>query len=178
MYLRSAGSANGSGGNGVLSLVPPDDDPADSFLYDPANPVPTVGGRTLFYHPRLGPPGVFDQARVEERDDVLVYTSARLSTPLAIAGPLAVKLYAASSCVETDFTAKLVDVAPSGFRANIAEGIIRARYRTDFAQETLLTPGEPTEFDIDLWASPIFSASATACGSRSVAATSRATTAT
>jgi uncharacterized protein len=151
MYLRSAGSSNSSRGNGVLDTKAPNNDPADSFAYDPANPVPTVGGRTLFYHPQLGPPGVFDQTEVEQRDDVLVYTSTRLSKPLAIAGPVSVKLYAASSCVDTDFTAKLVDVGPSGFCANIAEGIIRARYRLDFARETFLVPGEPTEFDINLW---------------------------
>jgi putative CocE/NonD family hydrolase len=150
-YLRSAGAANTRFGNGTLTSDAPANDPPDSFLYDPAAPVPTVGGRTLFYHPRLGPPGVFDQAKVEERNDVLVYTSALLSEPLRIAGPVSVKLFAASSCVDTDFTAKLVDVDPSGYCANLAEGIVRARYREGAEKEVMLSPGKTTEFAIDLW---------------------------
>lgn len=148
-YLRSGGRANTRHGDGALTLEPPDAEPADSYRYDPADPVPSLGGRTL--HPNLGPGGVQDQATLEEREDVLVYTSARLTTPLAVAGPVSVTLFAASSARDTDFTAKLVDVEPDGYCANIAEGIIRARHRSGEPPEELLEPGEVTEFGIDLW---------------------------
>jgi hypothetical protein len=94
--------------------------------------------------------GVQDQANVEERDDVLVYTSAHLARPLAIAGPVSVVLFASSSAPDTDFTAKLVDVEPSGYCANLAEGILRVRYRGGAAREALLAPGEIAELRIDL----------------------------
>jgi putative CocE/NonD family hydrolase len=150
-HLHSAGPANTRFGSGTLAPHPPAGEPADSYRYDPADPVPSVGGRTLFYHPVLGPAGVFDQAKVEEREDVLVYTSARLTTPVRIAGPLSVTLFAASSAVDTDFTAKLVDVQPDGYCANLAEGIVRARYRNSLEKEELLEPGTVYELGIDLW---------------------------
>jgi putative CocE/NonD family hydrolase len=148
-YLRSAGAASSRLGDGALSLDKPGPDPADSFLYDPADPVPSIGGRTLA--PIFGPGGIQDQSDVELRDDVLVYTSPMLTGPVSIAGPVTAVLHVASSAVDTDFTAKLVDVEPDGFCANIAEGIIRARYRDGHAREALLTPGEPTELTVDLW---------------------------
>jgi uncharacterized protein len=148
-YLHSGGRANTRHGDGALTLEPPSAEPADSYRYDPADPVPSLGGRTL--HPNLGPGGVQNQATLEEREDVLVYTSARLTTPLAVAGPVSVTLFAASSAPDTDFTAKLVDVEPDGYCANIAEGIIRARSRGGESREELLQPGEVTEFGIDLW---------------------------
>lgn len=147
-YLHSGGRANTRRGDGTLVTEPPQAGPADQYRYDPANPVPSTGGRTL--HPPYGPGGVQDQARLEERDDVLVYTAAALAGPLTIAGNVAVVLYAASSAPDTDFTAKLVDVGPDGFCANIAEGIIRARYRNGQTEE-LLQPNTVTEFRIDLW---------------------------
>jgi uncharacterized protein len=150
-YLHSGGAANSRGGNGFLTTDGPGAEPPDSYVYDPANPVPTVGGRALFYHPALGPTGVADQATVEERQDVLVYSSPRLNRPFRIAGPVTVTLFAATSGVDTDFTAKLVDVQPDGFCANIAEGIIRARYRNSPAREELLEPGQIYELTIDLW---------------------------
>jgi uncharacterized protein len=148
-YLRSGGRANTRHGDGALTLETPGAEPADSYRYNPADPVPSLGGRTL--HPNLGPAGVQNQATLEEREDVLVYTSARLTTRLAVAGPVSVTLFAASSAPDTDFTAKLIDVEPDGYCANIAEGIIRARYRNGEPHEELLEPGEVTEFGIDLW---------------------------
>jgi putative CocE/NonD family hydrolase len=148
-YLRSGGRANTRQGDGALTLEPPGAEPADSYRYDPADPVPSLGGRTL--HPNLGPAGVQNQATLQEREDVLVYTSTRLTTPVAVAGPVSVTLFAASSAPDTDFTAKLVDVEPDGYCANIAEGIIRARYRSGEPREELLEPGKVTEFRIDLW---------------------------
>lgn len=146
-YLRSGGHANTRFGDGTLARETPANEPADSFVYDPADPVPSVGGRTL--HPIFGPGGVQNQADVEERQDVLVYTSARLVSPLTVCGPVMVTLFAATSAEDTDFTAKLVDVLPDDYCANVAEGIVRARHRNGGDQ--LLEPGETTELTIDLW---------------------------
>ena len=96
--------------------------------------------------------GVQDQRPVEAREDVLVYTSDRDDRALEVTGPLAVTLFAASSAPDTDFTAKLVDVRPDGFAQNLADGIVRARYRNSRETPTLLTPGEVSRFTIDLWA--------------------------
>ena len=146
-YLHSAGAANSRMGDGVLSTEPPGGEPRDSYVYDPFDPVPTAGGRSMIDVL----PGVENQAQVEERQDVLVYTTPRLAEPVAITGPLSVTLYASSSAPDTDFTAKLVDVEPDGYCANIAEGIVRARYRRGCDREEFLEPGEVTEFRIDLW---------------------------
>jgi predicted acyl esterase len=89
----------------------------------------------------LGPARVFDQATVEELEDMLVYASARLTTPLRIAGPVSVTLFAASSAVDTDFTTTLVNVPPDGYCANLAEGIMGAWYRHSLEKEDLLEPG-------------------------------------
>jgi uncharacterized protein len=146
-YLHSAGQANSRMGDGSLGRQAPKTEPLDSFIYDPMDPVPTTGGRSMIDVPT----GVLNQAQVEERHDVLVYTSACMAEPLALSGPVSVTLYASSDAPDTDFTAKLVDVEPGGYCANIAEGIIRARYRNDREREEFLEPGQVTEFTIDLW---------------------------
>ena len=94
-----------------------------------------------------------DQRPVEARADVLVYTSAVVTDALEVTGPVMVTLYAASDAPDTDFTAKLVDVRPDGYAQNLADGIVRARYR-ELARRrpTPLTPGEVSRFTIDLWA--------------------------
>jgi uncharacterized protein len=96
--------------------------------------------------------GVIDQWPVEARADVLVYTSDAMTAGLEVTGPIAVTLYAATTAPDTDFTAKLVDVHPDGYARNLADGIIRARYRGSRTTPALLTPGEVTRFVIDLWA--------------------------
>ncbi|MCG3170249.1 MAG: Cocaine esterase [Pseudomonadales bacterium] len=146
-YLHSGGGANTRFGDGTLDTRTPRVEAVDSFVYDPFDPVPTTGGRSMIDVPT----GVYDQATVEERHDVLVYTSACLGGPLVLNGPAGVTLFAASDAEDTDFTAKLVDVEPGGYCANIAEGIIRARYREDRSREVFLVPGEATELRIDLW---------------------------
>lgn len=147
-YLHSGGRANTRSGDGALFTESPDAEPADSYVYDPLNPVPTMGGRTLL---TVWHGGVMNQAGIEERDDVLCYTTPRLNTPVSIAGPVTVTLYASSSAPDTDFTAKLVDVEPDGYCANIAEGILRARYRHGMDHEEFLEPGQVEKFEIDLW---------------------------
>ena len=146
-YLGSGGRANSARGDGTLGPTMPGGESADRFVHDPNDPVPTRGGNTLILAM-----GVQDQRPVEAREDVLVYTTAALDAPLEVTGPLIVTLYAASSAPDTDFTAKLVDVHPDGFAQNLADGIVRARYRRSRTTPTPLAPGAVEQFTIDLWA--------------------------
>ncbi len=107
-YFHSGGGANTRGGDGALSQEPPSREPPDRFVYDPRDPVPTLGGNNLII-----PNGVYDQTPAGERGDVLCYTSVPLATGIEVTGPVSVTLWAATSGVDTDFTAKLVDVRPS-----------------------------------------------------------------
>jgi len=139
-YLSSAGRANSSRGDGRLQSEKAGGAPADEFLYDPNQPVPTVGGNNCCgTHTLAGPR---DQRPIEARHDVLVYTGEILKQPLSIAGPVKLKLYAATDGPDTDFVAKLVDVDPSGVAINIAEGILRARFRKGLDKMELLRPNE------------------------------------
>jgi uncharacterized protein len=154
LYIHSSGKANTLGGDGVLSFEPPADEPADHFVFDPDHPVNTLGGSHILplYYPR----GPADQTIIEQRFDVLVYTSEVLSQEIEVTGPLVVKLFAASSAPDTDFTAKLVDVHPDGRAFNIADGIIRARYRKGRETEpSLIEPNTVVQYAIDLWATSI-----------------------
>ena len=146
-YFHGAGRANTAAGDGTLDAVAPGDEPPDHFVYDPGDPAPTCGGNTLII-----PMGVQDQRPVETRADVLVYTSDAVTAPLEVTGPITVTLHAATSAPDTDFTAKLVDVRPDGYAQNLADGIVRARYRLSRETPTLLTPGEVVRYTIDLWA--------------------------
>ncbi len=151
-YIHSGGLANSLRGNGTLSPEPPAAaSPPDEFVYDPADPVPTRGGNLLMSPDYFR--GPLEQTATEERPDVLVYTSAALNEDLEVTGPLIVKLYAASSAPDTDFTAKLVEVLPDGRAYNIADGILRARYRRGAEEPpSLIEPGRVYEYTIDLWA--------------------------
>jgi putative CocE/NonD family hydrolase len=146
-FLHSGGRANSDRGDGVLDQRRPAGEAADRFVYDPDDPVPTRGGNTLILAM-----GAQDQRPVEARDDVLVYTSAVMTEKLEVTGPVTVTLYAASNASDTDFTAKLVDVRPGGYAQNLADGIVRARYRESRTSPTPLIPGEVARFTIDLWA--------------------------
>jgi uncharacterized protein len=150
-YLHSRGKANSLHGDGVLSAETPGLEPPDHFLYDPRHPVPTRGG-ALCCWPGALPQGAYDQTPVENREDVLVYTTPPLTADVEVTGPVLVTLYAASSAVDTDFTAKLVDVHPSGFAQNLTDGIIRARYRQSTAHPEPIEPGKVYVYIIDLWA--------------------------
>ena len=150
-FLHSDGSANSRSGDGVLTTDPATvDEPRDTYLYDPLDPVPTVGGKTLM--PSIMTAGIEDQSAVEDRGDVLCYTSATLTAPVVVHGAIRVELWAASSAPDTDFTAKLVDVAPDGTAHNLADGIVRARYRESLRRRSEpLEPATPTLFPIVLW---------------------------
>lgn len=159
-YLHSRGSANTFRGDGVLSQEEPSDEPPDCYAYDPLDPVASLGGNGYgvqlsvgvhTYGPHLS--GGFDQRPIEGRPDVLVYTTPPLSEDLEVTGPVTLKLYAASNAPDTDFTAKLVDVHPSGYALNVCDGIVRARYRESREEARLLTSGKVEEFMVDLWVS-------------------------
>jgi putative CocE/NonD family hydrolase len=149
-YLHSRGNANSAFGDGALSTETPGSEPPDSFLYNPLNPVPTNGGGLCCY-PNSVPGGAFDQAMVEHRADVLVYSTEPLADDVEVTGPVKLTLYASSSASDTDFTAKLVDVTPCGFARNLTDGIIRARVREPQSDPKLMTGGKVYEFNIDMW---------------------------
>lgn len=146
-YLHSNGQANTLNGDGVLAVTQPSATGEDSFTYDPDDPVPTSGGNNLVGAP-IGP---IDQSTVESRQDVLVYTSDVLNTPVEVTGPVKAVLYVSSSARDTDFTAKLVDVHPDGRAFNLCDGIRRVRFRTGMNDEQLIRPGEKIRLEIDLW---------------------------
>ena len=137
-------------GGGTLSWeVPSADDPPDTFIYDPEDPVPTIGGQVAYIE-QTGPR---DRSEVQQRPDVLVYDSEPLTEDLEVTGPVIVTLYASSTAPDTDFTATLCDVFPDGRAISITEGIIRARTRESGTNNdpAFLEPGEVYRFDIDLW---------------------------
>lgn len=149
-YLDSTGRANTRDGNGALSTVMPVADGFDEYRYDPMNPVPTRGGAICCTGNAADRAGPLDQADVEVRDDVLVYTSAPLKSALRIAGPLRAVLHISSSARDTDFVARLVHVAPDGRAIGIQEGALRARYREGIGQPKLLEPGTTVRLDVDM----------------------------
>ena len=108
----------------------------------------SLGGNNCCGVPtRAGP---VDQQSIEQRHDVLVYTSDFLQESLEVTGPIKLKLYASSSSTETDFVAKLIDVYPDGTAINVAEGLLRTRYRKSLDQPKKLNPGKIYELMIDL----------------------------
>ena len=150
-HLRSRGAANTRFGNGSLSTEPPAaDEPADRYRYDPANPVPSRGGHSCCTSD-VAPVGPFDQAAVEERADVLVYSTPPLDRPVEVTGPITVTLHAATSAPDTDFTAKLVDVHPDGKAINLNNGIVRARFRDSLEHPDRIAPGRAYEYTIQVW---------------------------
>jgi hypothetical protein len=147
-YISSGGQANTPAGNGRLSASKIDGAPSDQYRYDPNDPVPTVGGNNCCGTPTQAGPK--DQRPLAGRKDILVYNSEPLREPMAIAGPVKMKLYAATDGPDTDWVVRLIDVAPDGFAINICEGILRARYRQGTARPSLLTPNQTYEYEVDL----------------------------
>jgi putative CocE/NonD family hydrolase len=122
-----------------------------TYTYDPADPVPTGGGRTLMPgHEASIALGSRDQRAIEARPDVLVYTTAPLERDLEVTGKVRLVLHAASSAPDTDWTAKLVDVHPDGPALSVTDGILRARYRDGLDRERLLEAGRPEPFVVEV----------------------------
>ena len=148
LYLTSQGSANSVRGTGELSFTSIDKEGSDTFLYDPKNPVPTIGGNNCCGTPTLSGPR--DQRPLERREDVLVYTSDFLEEPLTIAGPITMNLVAETDGKDTDWMVKLVDVHPDGYAMPVSEGIIRARFREGLDQMKLLKPDKSYTYEIEM----------------------------
>ena len=143
-FLKSENSG------GVLATTAATGKDADTYVYDPTNPVPTVGGPLCCDSQHLAP-GPQDQRTVEARPDVLSFSTPSLTQDTEVTGPVTLELYAASSAVDTDFTAKLVDVWPNGYAQNLTEGILRASYRNSDSKPEALKPGQVYPLHIDLW---------------------------
>lgn len=140
-YFASDGAANSLFGDGVLKREAGSPAAADSFTYDPMNPVPTLGGGFCCIE-GAAEPGSFDQRGIEARADVLVFTSEPLAAPLEVSGFVRAELFVSSSAKDTDFTVKLVDVHPDGSAWNVDDTIFRARYREGYDRPVFMEPDE------------------------------------
>lgn len=148
-YLHSGGNANTVEGDGTLSTDPQIDEASDEFDYNPEFPVQTIGGNNCC-SPNIVPWGPYDQRPVEMRPDVLCYTSDVLETDVEITGPIKLILYASTDGLDTDWTAKLIDVSETGYAMNLCDGIIRARFREGFEEPLLLAPNEIYRYEINV----------------------------
>jgi len=147
-FLHSQGRANTSGGDGLLTRNEPGAESPDIFVYNPHSPVPTTGGRVI---PQGGViAGPVNQFLIEKRGDILCYTTPELEEDTEVTGPLELHLFAATSTRDTDFTATLIDVYPDGRAYNMADGIIRARFRKSIFEPELVTPGDINEYIINM----------------------------
>ena len=131
--------------NGLLDTNLQNDYDQLSYLYDPLDPVPTVGGQNLNIDS-----GPYDQRDVEERDDVLVFTSDDLVEPYEATGPIKARLFVSSNCTDTDFTVKITDVYPDGRSMLISDGILRMRNRNGVDHWELMDPYEIYEVEFDV----------------------------
>lgn len=131
LYLSSAGKANTLNGDGILGEAAPPGDSPDKFDYDPMNPVKSYGGNVCCTGNAVQG-GAFDQRKMEERPDILVYSSEPLKDGIEVSGPIEVSLYVSSDAKDTDFTVKLIDVYPDGRAYNLDETIQRMRYRNGY----------------------------------------------
>lgn len=148
LYLNSMSHANSVQGDGVLQWGAAAQSKADSFIYDPKNPVPTVGG-AICCDPVVLPPGPLSQATIETRRDILVYTSPALNQDIEVTGPVRVILYISTSVNDTDFTVKLVDVEPDGRPLIVTDGIQRLRYRLSLLDPVFVKRNTPYQINID-----------------------------
>ncbi len=155
-------------GGGLVEQKPEADGGATTFTFDPANPVPTIGGNISSGNDIMLQ-GAWDQRGGEHvwnwkspiplsaRNDVVVFQTAPLEADVEVTGEIELQLWASSSAVDTDFTAKLVDVYPGsdawpgGFDLKITEGIVRARFRDSLKEEKLMEPGKPYRFTVRLY---------------------------
>jgi hypothetical protein len=140
-YLDSRGGANTLRGDGRLTATLPAVGGKDSFLYDPEHPVPSLGGSVCCFSESFQA-GSFDQAGIEMRHDVLVYSTPPLKERVEVAGPVAVTLYLCSDAKDTDLTIKLLDVDRSGRAYNLDESIQRVRWREGWEKPVFMEPGK------------------------------------
>ena len=146
-YLNSGGKANTLNGDGILTKKKPSKDTPDSFVYDPMNPVTSYGGNVCCTGNAVKG-GAFDQQVMEERDDILVYTTEPLKEGVEVTGFIESTLYVSSDVKDTDFTIKLIDVYPDGRAYNLDETIQRARYREGYDKEVFMEKGQVYKIDL------------------------------
>ncbi|MHA1212698.1 MAG: CocE/NonD family hydrolase [Candidatus Heimdallarchaeota archaeon] len=137
-YLRSDGT--------ISSTAPSSLDDSLSYLYDPNNPVPTIGGCNLNL-----PYGPRDQISLESRSDVLTFTTEAFTEYMEVTGGMSAHLWVSSNCTDTDFAVKITDVYPDGTSMLIQDSMVRAKYRNNRTSPELLVPHEIVEVDVDLW---------------------------
>jgi putative CocE/NonD family hydrolase len=158
----------------LTPTIPEIENSFTTYTFDPRNPVPSIGGQREPHYMLGGEyrnlEGAFDQVERKEffcsktpylpltfRNDVLVFKTPPLSEPIEVTGPIKVKIWASSTAVDTDFTAKLIDWYPPnidyplGFAMNLTDGIIRARYRDSWEKSKLMNPHENYPFEITLY---------------------------
>jgi putative CocE/NonD family hydrolase len=136
-----------------LSTEPPAAEREDVYLYNPLDPVRTLGGQGGLPPARMPKnAGPKDQRSLAGRADILSYVTAPLERPVEVTGPVELVVFVSSSALDTDFVGKLVDVWPDGRAELLTDGILRARYRESFSEPSLLEPGRVYELRIDLWA--------------------------
>jgi uncharacterized protein len=148
-------------GGGRLAREAPEPDEPDEYDYDPRDPVPTVGGAILMAP--IHRPGARDQREIEDRPDVLVYTSEALRKDYTVLGPVHATVFAATSAPDTDFVVRLVDVYPDGRAIGVADGVIRTSARAAFPAPGVtrpaglkpVEPGRVYSYNVDLWATGI-----------------------
>ena len=145
-YLHSGGDASDSGGS-LSTEAPVGAESADHFIYDPANPVPSLGSQYQTFD-FCGP---HDRSELQQRDDVLTFTTEPLAEDTEVTGPIRATIWASSDAIDTDFTAALTDLEPDGKAIALCEGIVRARFRNGTENPELMTPGDVYEFEIDMW---------------------------
>ncbi|MEO2012872.1 MAG: CocE/NonD family hydrolase [Fuerstiella sp.] len=143
LFISSNGAANMPAGDGRLLWGQPAEAGTDQFTYDPNDPVPSLHGPGLQVRPT-------DQRAIADRTDILVYQTEPLTERFEVTGNVTVELYASSSAPDTDFFARLIDVAPDGMARDVALGMVRARYRTGLGQPTVLQPGETVRYTIEM----------------------------
>lgn len=146
-FLASDHGANSIRGDGYLADSEGTGAKAvDTYDYDPMDPVPCRSGVVISPGDSLRQ----SQEDVENREDVLVFRTEILKEDMEVVGPVETVLWASSSAVDTDFTAKLVDVCPDGSTYNVVEGIVRARFRNGIDREELLIPDAVYQYQIDM----------------------------
>jgi putative CocE/NonD family hydrolase len=151
LFLSSRQGANSLAGDGCLRTAPAEEPGCDRFDYDPLDPVPTAGG--VMWSPGVPPTiplGPTDQAAVQRRRDVLVYTSEPFDVATELVGPVVAELYVRSSAADTDFTAKLTCVTADGRALWLTEGILRLRYWAGLDAARFVAPGTVVPIRIDM----------------------------
>jgi putative CocE/NonD family hydrolase len=146
-YLAGLGGADRKG---LLVETPPNAEAPDVYTYDPRFPAPSLGGHSCC-GAQSGPQGPYDQTPAEQRSDVLVYSSAPLSHDTEVTGPTTVELWAQSSAIDTDFTAKLTVVKPDGEVINLNNGILRTSFRDSLSKPATTPPNQPVAYRIQIW---------------------------